>query len=158
MRLEIEDLQALFRVCGCRDERVSVGRERQGIGRADGTRGFLDESALALQLSVEIPYPHRFADAAGCEVLSRWMDGKRGDATVVHLQMTDRQLLRIVDVERASPVATEQESTVGRKGEHACAVAKTCELGQLLAEAAPENDLVPATGEVHSVGGIGKPR
>src|ERR1700686_656343 len=128
MRLEIEDLQALFRVCGCGDERVSVGREGQGIGRAHGTRGSFDEPALAQQFSVEIPDPHVFAGAAGCEVLSRWIDGKSGDGTVVYLQMPDRLLLRIVDVDRASAVPAEQESTVGRKGQHACAVAKTCEL------------------------------
>src|SRR6202051_1499658 len=155
MRLEIEDLQALFRVCGCGDELVSVGREGQGIGRADGTRGFFDEPTLAQQFSVEIPGPHFFAGAAGCEVLSRWMDGKRGNATVMYLQMTDRLLLRIVDVERASPVATEQESTVGRKGEHACAVAKNCELGQLFVDGAPEKELVTATGAAHNTGRTG---
>src|SRR4030088_2757653 len=115
MRLEIEDLQALFRVCGCCDELVSVGREGQGIGRADGTHGFFDEPALALQLPVEIPDPHLFAGAASSEVLSRGMNRKRGDAAVMHLQMTHRLLLRIVDVNRASPVAAKQESTVGRK-------------------------------------------
>src|SRR5260370_39707437 len=110
MRLEIEDLQALFRVCGCGDELVSVGREGQGIGRADGMRGSFDEPALAQQFSVEIPDPHLFAGAAGCEVLSRWMDAKRGDATVMYLQMTDRLLLLIVNVARASPVTTDTYS------------------------------------------------
>src|ERR1700745_3284605 len=57
----------------------------------------------------------------------------------------------MVDVTRATAIAAKQEAAVWREGECAGTVLKAGEFIQLLAERAPEDDLVAATGEVFAV-------
>src|ERR1700756_4008050 len=79
LRLEIEDLQTLFRVCGCGDQFVAFRRKRQRVGWTNRTYDFRVKTAFAVEVSVEVPDAHFFAMAAGCEVLAGWINRQRGD-------------------------------------------------------------------------------